>query len=43
MKHFVAESYFEVVADVTETWSKIKDTPDYKMEFGVKLFKRYDS
>ena len=41
MKHFVAESYFEVVADVNDTWQQIKSTPDYKTDFGATLFRRY--
>lgn len=40
MKHFVQNSYFDVVNDVSKTWTLIKDLPNYKTVVGVELFSR---
>lgn len=40
MKHFVAESYFEVVADVNDTWARVKSAKDFRQDFGLSLFTR---
>lgn len=40
MKHFVKDSYFEVVADVSATWLQVKNIPDFKTVVGVELFTR---
>ena len=42
MKHFVQENYFEIVNDVTHTWTDLKKIPDYQAQVGVELFSRYD-
>lgn len=40
MKHFVKDSYFQVVADVSNTWQQVKNIPDFKKVVGVELFTR---
>jgi len=35
---FNAESYFDIVTEVTESWDKLKSTPNYKEVVGVTLF-----
>lgn len=34
------ESYFEVVADVNDTWARVKSSRDFRQEFGLSLFTR---
>ena len=41
MKHFVKDSYFQVVTDVANTWLLLKGIPDFKTVVGVELFTRY--
>ena len=41
MKHFVKDSYFQVVTDVANTWLQLKSIPDFKTVVGVELFTRY--
>ncbi|CAB9528889.1 Neuroglobin [Seminavis robusta] len=40
MHHFIAESYFDVVTNVNDTWARVKALPNYREEFGVALFRR---
>ena len=40
MANFVADSYFETVTNVNDTWAKVKALPNYKEDFGVALFRQ---
>jgi len=40
MKHIIQHSYFEAVADVNETWAKLKSIKNYREDVGVALFAR---